>query len=92
MWWWLAVLFYPVAAFFALAWFAIPGRLDRFSALASGFIVFLVLWLGALPRELAWRLGDFYLEPRFAMPLTAYLIGLAIAAVLMSWTKARPKS
>lgn len=80
----IAVIFYPVAAspyFFT--------RLDRFSALASGLIVFIVLWLYALPRELAWRLGPIDWESRFVLPLTAYLAGLLVAGVLMSWTSKR---
>lgn len=84
MWLWLIVIFYPIAIFFSLNT-GLFSRLDRFSALASGFIIFLVLWLGVLPRDLTWL----SIEPRFAVPLTAYLAGLAVAALLMSWTKAR---
>jgi hypothetical protein len=60
-------------------------RLDRISALVSGFIIFLVLWLYALPRDLAWRLGPLEWESRFVLPLSAYLAGLAVAAILMVW-------
>lgn len=82
MWLGLAVLFYPVSAWPVLALWT---RLDRFSAVVSGLIVFLLLWLAFLPRDLAWP-APLALEPRFAVPLTAYLAGLAVAARLMSWT------
>jgi len=81
MWLWLAVLLYPAA----LALYGLIGRLDRFSALTSGLIVFLLLWLAFLPRDLTWP-APLTIEPRFAVPLTAYLAGLAVAALLMSWT------
>ena len=76
----LAVAFYPLTATRYLF-----SRLDRFSALASGLIVFLVLWLYVLPRDLAWRVGPLAWESRFVLPLTAYLCGLAVAAILMWW-------
>lgn len=63
------------------------ARLDRFNALASGFVVFLILWLYVLPRGLTWRMGSFVWESRFVLPLTAYLCGLAVAATLMAFTK-----
>ena len=92
MWLWLAVIFYPLTPAFLIYLASVapfydplPRRLDQFSAIASGFIIFLVLWLGVLPRDLTWP----SIEPRFAVPLTAYLAGLAVAALLMSWTKAR---
>jgi hypothetical protein len=82
----LAVIFYPIrtgVAPFALTFF----RIDQFSAAASGLIMFLILWLYALPRDLAWDFGPIVWQSRFALPLTAYLCGLAVAGVLMSWTK-----
>lgn len=85
MWLWLAVIFYPVTMILALPSGGGFSRLDRFSAMASGFINFLVLWLGVLPRDLTWL----SIEPRFAVPLTAYLAGLGVAALLMSWTNER---
>lgn len=78
----IAVLLYPV-----LTTPYLFARLDRFNALASGFVVFLILWLYVLPRHLAWRLGVWVWESRFVLPLTAYLGGLAVAATLMSFTK-----
>jgi len=80
----IAVIFYPVAASPYLF-----TRLDRFSALASGLIVFLILWLYALPRDLALDLGPLQWHSRFVLPFTAYLCGLAVAALLMSWTSKR---
>lgn len=80
----LAVIFYP---FVALAPPLLGVRLDRYGALASGLIVFLVLWLYALPRDLEWSLGPVAWASRFVVPLTAYLGGLAVAALLMSWTR-----
>jgi hypothetical protein len=82
VWLTIAVIFYPIAASPYLF-----TRRDRFSALASGLIVFLILWLYALPRDLAWSIGPLAWESRFVLPLTAYLSGLAVAALLMSWTK-----
>ena len=79
----LSVIFYPVAAL----WFTgFTSRPDRYSALASGVIVFLILWLYALPSELAWSIGPLTWDSRFVLPVTAYLCGLAVAAILMSWT------
>lgn len=80
--WWtiLLVIFYPLAFFFA-PW-GIVSRIDQLSALGSGCIVFTVLWLGILPADLSLPL----LEPRFAAPLVAYMCGLVVVAVLMSWT------
>ena len=87
----LGVILYPLMAVVGPVWFStLVGRLDRFSALASGLIAFLVLWLYALPRDLAWDVGPIAWESRFVLPLTAYLCGLAVAAVLMSWTTKRP--
>jgi hypothetical protein len=87
--WWtvLAVILYPIALA-GVGYFV--WRLDRLSALASGLITFLFLWLYALPRDLAWTFGPIAWESRFAMPLTAYLCGLVVTAVLMSWTRKLP--
>ncbi len=62
----------------------------RFSALASGLIVFLILWLYALPRDLALNTGPVAIESRFAVPLAAYAVGLAVAAILTSWAVRKP--
>jgi hypothetical protein len=43
------------------------------------------LWLYALPPDLSWTFASIEVGPRFAVPLTAYLIGLPIAAILMIW-------
>jgi hypothetical protein len=82
-----SVLFYPLtlAVSFWLLFYA--NRRDQLSALASGLIVFLILWLYALPRDLVWDFGPIAWESRFVLPLTAYLCGLAVAALLMSWTR-----
>jgi hypothetical protein len=81
----LGVVFYPITASPYLFW-----RTDRFSALISGCIVALVLWLYALPRDLVWSYGSTeILSSRFALPLTAYLCGLIVASILMSFTAAR---
>lgn len=78
----LAVIFYPIAA---SPYFT--HRTDRFIAFAIALIVFLVLWLGVLPRDLAWNLGPVVWQSRFVLPLTAYLCGLAVAAVLVLMPK-----
>jgi hypothetical protein len=82
VWLTVAVVFYPITASPYLF-----VRRDRFSALASGLVIFLILWLYVLPRDLAWSIGPVVWQSRFAWPLTAYLGGLAVAAVLMSRTK-----
>lgn len=84
VWLVLAVIFYPIAVFLpgTLTW-PIIGRLDRMSALAAGLLVFIVLWLYALPRDLGADID------RLAMPFVAYLGGLIVAAVLMALTKKR---
>jgi hypothetical protein len=83
----LLVILYPIALA-AVGYFV--WQLDRFSALASGLITFLILWLYALPRDLAWNFGPIAWDSRFVLPLTAYLCGLVVAAVLMSWTRKLP--
>lgn len=82
--WWLilAVIFYPITALPSHVPWVIG--LAKYSALASGFVVALVLWLYALPRDFAWTL-PIEVTPRFALPLTAYVAGLAVAAILMHW-------
>jgi|CXWL01.1.fsa_nt_gi hypothetical protein len=81
----LAIILYPLAIVWPELFFM--QRLDRVSALASGLIVFLILWLYALPRDLALSIGGGEVGPRFAVPLVAYLIGLATAAALFSLTR-----
>lgn len=88
LWLILAVIFYPAAMF--ISYWTPFTRIDRLSALASGLIVFMVLWLYLLPRNLAIEVGPIAWHSRFVLPLTAYLCGLVVAAVLMSWTKERP--
>jgi hypothetical protein len=80
----LAPAIVPEAAILIWGW---PPRLAQVSALASGLIIFLVLWLYALPRDLVWELGPLAWQSRFVLPLTAYLCGLVVAAVLMWWAK-----
>jgi hypothetical protein len=77
-WWILVVILYPISTF------RVYWSPKHFSALASGFIVALVLWLYALPRDFAWTF-PIEVAPRSALPLTAYLAGLAVAAILMHW-------
>lgn len=78
----LAVICYPITAL--PSHFPWVIGLAKYSALASGLIVALVLWLYALPRDLAWTF-PIEVAPRFAVPLTAYLAGLIVAMVLMHW-------
>jgi hypothetical protein len=61
------------------------GYFWPFNALVSGLIVAVILWLYALPPDLSWTFASIEVGPRFAVPLTAYLIGLPIAAILMIW-------
>jgi hypothetical protein len=78
----LAVIFYPITALPSHVPWVIG--LAKYSALASGLIVALVLWLYALPRDLAWTF-PIDIAPRFALPLTGYLAGLAVSVILMHW-------
>ncbi len=91
VWFIITVLLYPLTTFASFApTLLLPWGhwdLSRFSALASGLIVFLILWLYALPRDLQWSIGSIGWESRFVLPLTAYLAGLVVASVLLSWTK-----
>jgi hypothetical protein len=87
IWLVIAIVFYPLTAgLYASLYVLLAPRLDQFSALSSGVIVFLVLWLYALPREMEWRLGPLVWDSRFVLPLSAYLCGLVVASILMWFT------
>lgn len=64
----LTVCLYPLVAVLMFtsvsSLLGIVFRADRYSAIASGVIVFLLLWLGVLPRDLSLPLGAGVLEPR----------------------------
>jgi hypothetical protein len=93
MWLVISVILYPITSLLFLVTpelailFAWPRSLSRYGALASGMIVCLILWLYALPRDLAWDIGPIAWESRFVLPLSAYLCGLSVVAMLMSWTR-----
>lgn len=91
IWLILAVVFYPLF-FLDYLLATVVGRSDRLSALVSGLIVFLVLWLYALPRDLAWRFGSVVWESRLVLPASAYLIGLAVAGLLMWFAETTHKA
>ncbi len=82
-WWILVAIFYPITTF-GFPWVNIEWPTKQFTALFVALVVALVLWLEALPRDLAWTF-PIDIAPRFAVPLTAYLAGLVVAMVLMHW-------